>query len=325
MSIWIAAATTAAPNHANTRAHALQNNKETFGKQSDFQRDLCAIVTVAPSTYSDPLICGICVNVTGSVYTSSRCTLRFPANVASSISNATVACAALIVHMVPMLRDAHNFLSRVTAKGEQVLFVATKRQARDIVREEAVRSKQPVVAHRWLGGTLTNFRTLKTSIEKLNEIERMLSPEMANRLPKKELSVLAKQHAKLVRNIGGLRTMPQMPGAVFVVDPTEEHIAVAEARRLGIPVVALCDTNADPDLVDYVIPANDDAMRSIRLFVKAVADSCLTGAQLSHQIGRSEFEGSQAPSAASLEKVEVVRKPRHKDAAEETAEEGGEA
>ena len=224
-----------------------------------------------------------------------------------------------------LLRDAHNFLSRVTAKGEQVLFVATKRQARDIVREEAVRSKQPVVAHRWLGGTLTNFRTLKTSIEKLNEIERMLSPEMANRLPKKELSVLAKQHAKLVRNIGGLRTMPQMPGAVFVVDPTEEHIAVAEARRLGIPVVALCDTNADPDLVDYVIPANDDAMRSIRLFVKAVADSCLTGAQLSHQIGRSEFEGSQAPSAASLEKVEVVRKPRHKDAAEETAEEGGEA
>ena len=138
-----------------------------------------------------------------------------------------------------LLRDAHNFLSRVTSKGEQVLFVATKRQARDIVREEAGRAKQPVVAHRWLGGTLTNFRTLKTSIEKLHEIERMMSPEMAHRLPKKELSVLAKQHAKLVRNIGGLRTMPQMPGAVFVVDPTEEHIAVAEARRLGIPVVAL--------------------------------------------------------------------------------------
>jgi len=208
-----------------------------------------------------------------------------------------------------LLKDAQNFLSRVTSRGEQVLFVATKRQARDIVKEEAGRAKMPVVAHRWLGGTLTNFRTVKTSIERLTEIERMLSPEMAVRLPKKEQAALTKQHVKLIRNLGGLRTMPAMPGALFVVDPTEEHIAIAEARRLGIPVVALCDTNADPDLIDYVIPANDDAMRSIRLFVQSAADACLTGAAMNRDNFGREFEGAQAGGQQS-ENVEVVRKPR---------------
>jgi small subunit ribosomal protein S2 len=215
-----------------------------------------------------------------------------------------------------LLRDAQNFLSRITARGEQVLFVATKRQARDIVKEEAGRAKMPVIAHRWLGGTLTNFRTVKTSIEKMNEIERMLAPEMAVRLPKKEQSSLAKQHAKLVRNLGGLRNMPGMPGALFVVDPSEEHIAIAEARRLKIPVVALIDTNANPDLVDYVIPANDDAMRSIRLFVQAAADACILGASLSRdQFSRGEFDGGAAPATPGSENVEVIRKPRHVEAA----------
>jgi small subunit ribosomal protein S2 len=226
-----------------------------------------------------------------------------------------------------LLRDAQNFLSRVTARGEQVLFVATKRQARDIVKEEAGRAKMPVVAHRWLGGTLTNFRTVKTSIDKLNEIERMMAPEMAVRLPKKELSQLAKSHAKLVRNLGGLRTMPGMPGALFVVDPSEEHIAIAEARRLGIPIVALCDTNADPDLVDYVIPANDDAMRSIRLFVQSAADACLTGAAMSREhFGRDFDAGTASSGGAAIENVEVIRKPRHAEAAMAgDEEEGGEA
>jgi small subunit ribosomal protein S2 len=207
-----------------------------------------------------------------------------------------------------LLKDAQNFISRITSRGEQVLFVATKRQARDIVREEAGRAKQPVVAHRWLGGTLTNFRTLKSSIEKLAEVERMLSPEMAGRLPKKELSQLSKDRDKLVRNLGGLRTMPSMPGALFVVDPVEEHIAVAEARRLGIPVVALCDTNADPDVCDYVIPANDDAMRSIRLFVGAIADAALLGAASAQHTSGRDFGGDNA--GAGLDNVEVVRKPR---------------
>ena len=217
-----------------------------------------------------------------------------------------------------LLKDAQNFLSRITARGEQVLFVATKRQARDIVREEAGRAKMPVVAHRWLGGTLTNFRTVKTSIERLTEIERMLSPEMAVRLPKKEQAALAKQHVKLLRNLGGLRTMPAMPGAMFVVDPTEEHIAVAEARRLGIPIVGLCDTNADPDLVDYVIPANDDAMRSIRLFVQSAADACITGSQMSREHFGREFGEGGAPiggGSGQMENVEVIRKPRHTEVA----------
>ncbi len=223
-----------------------------------------------------------------------------------------------------LLKDATNFLSRITAHGQQVLFVATKRQARDIVREEAGRAKQPVVAHRWLGGTLTNFRTVKTSIEKLNEIERMMSPEMAHRFPKKELSAMAKQHAKLMRNLGGLRTMPAMPGAIFVVDPVEEHIAIAEARRLGIPVVGVCDTNADPDLVDYIIPANDDAMRSIRLFVSTAAEACITGMASSSQAFGRDFEGGASPAGVTLENIEIIRKPRHADAVVEAADLEGE-
>ena len=221
-----------------------------------------------------------------------------------------------------LLKDATNFLSRITAHGQQVLFVATKRQARDIVKEEAGRAKMPVVAHRWLGGTLTNFRTVKTSIEKLNEIERMMSPEMAHRLPKKELSALAKQHTKLMRNLGGLRTMPAMPGAIFVVDPVEEHIAIAEARRLGIPVVGVCDTNADPDLVDYIIPANDDAMRSIRLFVSTAAEACIVGAASSREAFGRDFDGATSTTGATLENVEIIRKPRHAEAAVEIEAEG---
>jgi small subunit ribosomal protein S2 len=223
-----------------------------------------------------------------------------------------------------LLKDAQNFLSRLTSRGEQVLFVATKKQARDIVRDEAVRAKMPVVAHRWLGGTLTNFRTVKSSIERMQEIERMLSPEMAHRLPKKEQARLGKQLQKLVRNLGGLRTMPQMPGALFVVDPVEEHIAVAEANRLKIPVVAVCDTNTNPDVVNYVIPANDDAMRSIRLFVQAAADACLTGAQMSReQMGR-EFGEVVVVGAPTLENVEIIRKRRHAESDATAAGDAGE-
>jgi len=214
-----------------------------------------------------------------------------------------------------LLKDAQNFMSRLTSRGDQVLFVATKRQARDIVREEAARCKMPVVAHRWLGGTLTNFRTVKSSIEKLAEHERALAPEMIHRRPKKELASIAKERDKLIRNIGGLRNMPGMPGAVFVVDPVEEHIAVAEARRMKIPVIALCDTNANPDLADYIIPANDDAMRSIRLFIQAAAEACLNGARMSRDQAGRDFEG--APSTVALEKVEIIRKPRHVEAAED--------
>ena len=214
-----------------------------------------------------------------------------------------------------LFREAQDFVSRIASRGEQVLFVATKKQARDIVREEAERASMPVVAHRWLGGTLTNFKTIRGSIEKMTELEGKLAPEMAARLPKKEVAAITKNYNKLVRNLGGLRNMPKMPGAMFVIDPCMEHIAVAEARRLGIPVVGLIDTNSDPDKVDYPVPANDDAMRSIRLFAKGIADACLTGAQLGRDAFSRDFEGVAA--AAQTSDVEVVRKPRSKRGEEE--------
>jgi small subunit ribosomal protein S2 len=209
-----------------------------------------------------------------------------------------------------LFRDAQNFVSRITAHGQQVLFVATKRQARDIIREEAERCNMPVVAHRWLGGTLTNFKTVKTSIEKLNTLEEKLAPEMAARLPKKEVAKLNREYGKLVRNLGGLRNMPKMPGAIFVVDPKLEHIAIAEAKKLGIPVIALIDTNANPDNIDYLIPANDDAMRSICLFTSAIADSCLTGVASGKDAFARDFEG--VVSAANTDDIEIIRKPRKK-------------
>ncbi|MEY3012494.1 MAG: hypothetical protein RIT45_1229 [Pseudomonadota bacterium] len=211
-----------------------------------------------------------------------------------------------------LFKDATNFISRTTARGDQVLFVATKRQAREIVREEAVRSNMPVVDHRWLGGTLTNFKTVRTSIEKLAELEHKLSPEMAVRLPKKEVAMLRKEHEKLERNLGGLRNMPKMPGAIFVVDPVQEHIAIAEARRLNIPVIALIDTNGDPDIVDYPIPANDDAMRSIRLFVAGAADACLAGVAAGKAAFAKDFDGVVGAAAADTSKVDVVVKPSRK-------------
>ncbi len=219
-----------------------------------------------------------------------------------------------------LFRDAQNFLSRVTARGDQVLFVATKRQAREIVREEATRCGMPVIDHRWLGGTLTNFKTVRGSIEKLNDMEQRLSPEMAVRLPKKEVATLRKQHEKLSRTLGGLRGMPKMPGAVFVVDPVQEHIAVAEARRLGIPVVALVDTNGDPDVVDFPIPANDDAMRSIRLFVAAAADACMTGIATGKAQFARDFDGVGAVAAADTSRVDVVVKPSSRKVEEEAVE-----
>ncbi len=211
-----------------------------------------------------------------------------------------------------LFRDATNFISRTTARGDQILFVATKRQAREIVREEADRCHMPVVDHRWLGGTLTNFKTVRTSIEKLTELEQKLAPDMAARLPKKEVATLRKLHEKLDRNLGGLRIMPRMPGAIFVIDPVQEHIAIAEARRLKIPVIALIDTNGDPDIVDYPIPANDDAMRSIRLFVAAAADAALTGVASGKAQFAKDFDGVVGAAPASAVKVEVVVKPSHK-------------
>ena len=171
------------------------------------------------------------------------------------------------------LDKAYDALKKITEDGGKVLFVGTKKQAQAIVLEEAIRSGSFYVNQRWLGGTLTNFRTIQKSIKKLVDIEEMEANETITRYTKKEQALLLKQKDKLENFLGGIKEMKKLPDALFIVDPLEEHNAVAEARKLGIPVFALIDTNADPTLVDYPIPSNDDAVRSIKLMVSVVADA----------------------------------------------------
>jgi small subunit ribosomal protein S2 len=191
-------------------------------------------------------------------------------------------------------REAETFVRSIAGHGNSVLFVATKRQAQEIVEEEARRAKMPFVTHRWLGGTLTNFRTIRQSIERLEQIEQKLAEGSVERLQKKEVLSLEKLRDKLMRHLGGIRDMDRLPAALFVVDPRKEDIAVAEANRLGIPVIGLVDSNCDPDQVDYVIPANDDAIRSVQLFASAVTDAIIEGLQ-SH---KEQLIRGAEPSAA---------------------------
>jgi small subunit ribosomal protein S2 len=170
-----------------------------------------------------------------------------------------------------------DFISKEVAAGGSVLFVGTKRQAQMIIREEAQRSGMYYVDHRWLGGMLTNFQTIKKSIERLKSIESMQADGSINRFPKKEILLMEKERIKLERNVGGIKDMRNLPTVMFVVDPKKESIAVNEAKKLGITVVAVTDTNCDPDGLDYVIPGNDDAIRSIRLLSHHVAEAILSG------------------------------------------------
>jgi small subunit ribosomal protein S2 len=167
---------------------------------------------------------------------------------------------------VGLARSALRFASDAVAKGGSVLFVGTKKQAQDAIREEAARCGMFFVTNRWLGGTLTNFKTVKQGIERLKTIDKMKSDGTYERLPKKEVAALEREREKLEKNLGGIKEMSRLPAAVFVIDTKKEHIAVHEANRLGIPVVAVVDTNCDPEGIDYVIPGNDDAIRSIRVF-----------------------------------------------------------
>ncbi len=173
------------------------------------------------------------------------------------------------------LEDAYNFVKEVALSGQSILFVGTKRQAQDAISEESVRASSYCVNHRWLGGMLTNFVTIKKSIEKLKKIETMKEDGTFGVLTKKEVSKYEKEREKLEKYLGGIKDMNDLPGAIFVIDPKKEKIAVHEARKLGIPVVAVVDTNCDPDLVDYVIPGNDDAIRAIRLITSRMADAVL--------------------------------------------------
>jgi small subunit ribosomal protein S2 len=171
--------------------------------------------------------------------------------------------------------EAHAFIKSIAEEGKTVLFVGTKKQAQDAIREEAERCGMYFVNQRWLGGMLTNFKTIRKRIERLKELERMSTDGTFDALPKKEVSQLKKEMDILERNLGGIKEMKKLPGALFIVDPKKEHNAVLEARRLNIPIVGIVDTNCDPDDTDYVIPANDDAIRAVKLIAGAMADGII--------------------------------------------------
>ena len=180
---------------------------------------------------------------------------------------------------VRKIDEAYMFVRDVALEGKSVLFVGTKKQAQESIEAEAKRCGMFYVNNRWLGGTLTNFRTIRTRIDRLNAIDAMEKNGQFDVLPKKEVAKLELERTKLQANLGGIREMKTLPGALFVVDPRKEHIAVQEARALGIPIVAIVDTNCDPDEIDYVIPGNDDAIRAIKLIASAMANAVIEGRQ----------------------------------------------
>lgn len=180
---------------------------------------------------------------------------------------------------VRMVEHAYNFVRDIAANNGRILFVGTKKQAQEAVREEAERCNMFYVNQRWLGGMLTNFETIRKRIERLTQLEEMESSGYMERLPKKEVSRLLGEKERLEKFLGGIKDMRRLPDALFVVDPRKEHIAVQEARRLGIPIVAIVDTNCDPDEIDVIIPGNDDAIRAVKLLTGKMADAVLEGKQ----------------------------------------------
>jgi small subunit ribosomal protein S2 len=196
---------------------------------------------------------------------------------------------------------AFEFVKQTVAHGGTIMFVGTKKQAQEAIAEEAAKVGMPYVNQRWLGGMLTNYRTIRSRVDRLNEIDKMEQTGQFDMLPKKEVIKLMNERKKLDTNLGGIRAMKGLPGAIFVVDPHKEAIAIAEARTLKIPVVAIVDTNCDPDLVDYVIPGNDDAIRAVKLISGKMADAVLEGrqgAQDSAQEEDEDDEGDRAEAAA---------------------------
>lgn len=176
-----------------------------------------------------------------------------------------------------MFRKACSYISETAATGGSILFVCTKRQSQAVIREQAERCGMFYVNHRWLGGMMTNFQTIRNSVERLKRIEAMQKDGSINRFPKHEILQIEKERVKLERNVGGIKDMRKLPDVLFIIDPRKEEIAVDEAKKLGIPVVALTDTNCDPDGVDYMIPGNDDAIRAVRLISSLIAEAVLEG------------------------------------------------
>jgi small subunit ribosomal protein S2 len=202
---------------------------------------------------------------------------------------------------VKNLEAAYNFVRDISMEGKEILFVGTKKQAQESIKEEAVRCEMPFVNARWLGGMMTNFNTITLRIKRLNQLRKMEEDGTFDLLPKKEVIKLKLEIEKLEKFMGGIQNMKKLPGALFIVDPRKERIAVSEAKKLNIPIVAIVDTNCDPDDVDYVIPGNDDAIRAVKLIASVMADAVLEGKQ-----------GEQGSAAVEAEEADAV--------AEETAE-----
>ncbi len=198
---------------------------------------------------------------------------------------------------VKKLDEAYSFVKSVAENGDTVLFVGTKKQAGDSVKEEAVRAGVHYVNARWLGGMMTNFKTIQRRIKRLEQLHKMEEDGTFNLLPKKEVVKLQLEIEKLEKYLGGIKTMKKLPGALFIVDPRKEKIAVAEAKKLGIPIVAIVDTNCDPDDVDYVIPGNDDAIRAVKLIAGAMADAVIEGRQGEQEVAEAA-EGEAEEAAA---------------------------
>jgi small subunit ribosomal protein S2 len=194
---------------------------------------------------------------------------------------------------VRKIDEAYMFVRDLALEGKSLLFVGTKKQAQESVESEAKRCNMFYVNNRWLGGTLTNFRTIRTRVDRLNAIDAMERNGSFDVLPKKEVIKLCAEREKLLKNLGGIREMKKLPGAVFIVDPRKERIAVAEARILGIPIVAIVDTNCDPDEIDYIIPGNDDAIRAVRLIAGKMADAVLEGRQGEQESDEDIEEGAE--------------------------------
>lgn len=180
---------------------------------------------------------------------------------------------------VNKIEEAYSFMTEVASSGKPVLFVGTKKQAQDSIKEEAIRSGMYYVNERWLGGMLTNYKTIRSSIQRLKSLEQMQEDGTFNMLPKKEVIGLLKEKDKLERNLGGIKDMPELPVAMFIVDPKKEKIAIHEARKLGIPVIGIVDTNTDPDMVDFPIPGNDDAIRSVKLITSLMSQAIIEAKQ----------------------------------------------
>jgi small subunit ribosomal protein S2 len=249
---------------------------------------------------------------------------------------------------VRMFKTVYDFVVETVADGHSVLFVGTKKQSRDAIYEEANRCEMFYVHNRWLGGMLTNFQTIKKSIDRLNYLNEIINDGSINLFPKKERLKLEKERTKLDNNLGGIRLMTRLPGAIFVVDPKNEAIAVREGNRLNIPIIAIVDTNCDPDDIDYIIPGNDDAIRAIRLITSRIADACIEGKEQMVEKQQAEadkdmeVEAEAAAASAELKPgerkvisdgtdgpvVEIIKRgagENPSDAADDTAKESIEA